>query len=322
MEIESGYLERVAPFEPPQTQAEAVNAIRELTDSAWVLAALIDVFRREARGSCNPDDLAARVLASAALFIADADGISPAPGLAELIRETGVAGIDAARSVLGQVAVVARGESLHEGWAKQDDQTLLAQGAASGGFVSAFMSRLLAQAPELRDRLEAPGARFLDVGIGVGAMACAIADAIPSLSIVGIDPFPRALRLAARRVAELRLEDRVSLRPCGVEDLDDEEAFDVAWLPAPFIPPPLFATGIERLFRALRSGGWILVGMGRLEGKSLSTDVSRWQTALIGGTPLTQDEAIAHLTRVGFVDGRKLESPPGSPVAVIARRTA
>ncbi|MGH9277307.1 MAG: SAM-dependent methyltransferase [Acidimicrobiales bacterium] len=312
----------MAPLEPPKSATEAANAITELNDTAWVLAALIDVFSREARPSCNRDDLAAQVLASAGLFVEDADGISPAPGLADLIRETGVAPVDGARSVLGQVAVVARGESLNEGWAEQADETLLAQGAASGRFVSAFLPRLFAQVPELHDRLKTPGARFLDVGVGVGAMACAIANAIPSLSIVGIDPFRRALRLAAQRVAELGLEDRVTLRRCGVEEVDDEEAFDLAWLPAPFIPPPLFATGVERLFRALRSGGWILVGMGRLEGKSLSTAVTRWQTALIGGTPLTQDEAIAHLTRVGFVDGRKLESSPGAPVAVIARRTA
>jgi hypothetical protein len=128
--------------------------------------------------------------------------------------------------------------------------------------------------------------------------------------------------LAAQTVAERGLDERVSLRLCGVEELDDVDAFDLAWIPAPFVPPPAFAAGLANLHRALRSGGWVLVGMGRLEGDDLSSAVTRWQTALIGGTPLTPQDAAALLTGAGFTDPVTLATPPGAPVLVAARRPA
>ncbi|HEV2760728.1 MAG TPA: hypothetical protein VGV86_14300, partial [Acidimicrobiales bacterium] len=81
-----------------------------------------------------------------------------------------------------------------------------------------------------------------------------------------------------------------------------------------------FTTGLARLHRALRPGGWIVVGMGRLEESGLSGDVTRWQTELIGGTPLTAGEARALLVQAGFADFVVLDTPPGTPLVVAARR--
>lgn len=160
--------------------------------------------------------------------------------------------------------MAARGGSLEGSWAQQDDETLLAQGRASGRGLSQGLPLLFAQVPGLEQRLRSSTARFLDVGVGVGAMACAVAEAIPSLFVVGIDPFERALEIASRHIAERGLDNRVTLRGCGVEDITDEDAFDLAWLPAPFIPSQAFTVGVFQVHRALRPGGWILVGMGRV----------------------------------------------------------
>lgn len=307
------------PFEPPATAEEATAAVTALSDATWVLAAIVDVLDRGVQATYGPDDLPARVLAASGLFEEEGGSFRPAPGVATLFAK-GAGLRDAARSVLGQVAAVAKGQSPDQGWAQQDDETLLAQGAASAGLVALLLPVLFRQLPEVEERLRSPGARFLDVGVGVGAMTCAIAAAVPSLSIVGVDPFARALRLASRLVAERGLEARVSLLASGVEDLEARDAFDVAWVPAPFVPPGAFTAGIANLARAVRPGGWILVGMGRLEKPGVSTEVTRWQTALIGGTPLTPGAAEALLADAGFSDVVVVETPPGAPVVVAARR--
>ncbi len=307
-------------FEPPETAQAAADVINALVDSAWVLAAAVDVLGCEAAPGKAIDDAPARVLAAAGLFAPGSGGLAPVPGMAALMAADGRAWIEAARSALGQVSAVATGRRLEDGWTSQDDETLIAQGAASGRLVPSMLAILFGELPKLEERVRTAGARMLDVGVGVGGMACALAEAIPSLSVVGIDPFERALRLASQQVAARGLEERVHLRMCSVEDVDDEEVFDVAWLPAPFLAPEVFKTGVSRVYQAVVPGGWILVGMGRLDGESVSTAVTRWQTELIGGTPLTPQEASSLLVQTGFTDVVVLDTPPGTPVVVAARR--
>ena len=302
------------------TADDASRAVTALTDAAWALAAVVEVIERGPQPSYAADDLPARVLAQVGLVIETDGGLVPTPGFADFVAQSGPIRAAAARSVMGQVASLLAGGNLAEGWTRQDDETLKAQGAASAGGIDFILAGLFAQLPGLEERLRAEGAAFLDVGAGVGAMACAWAEAIPTLTIVGVDPFERVHRMASELATARGLGDRVTFRLCGVEDLGDVDAFDLAWIPAPFVPPGPFRAGLATLHRAIRPDGWIVVGMGRLEGEDLSSAVTRWQTALIGGTPLTPAEAASLLTAAGFADPRTLATPPGAPVLVAARR--
>jgi hypothetical protein len=308
------------PFEKPMTASVAGEALTTLTDAAWVLAALVRTCVTDAR-SWPTSDTAAALLAAAGLFVRENDRYVPSPGIHALMDESS-ARFEAARSVIGQVAAVTRGESPGRGWADQDDETLVAQGEASGRFVDLMLPVVEQQVAGLRESLSRPGAALLDIGSGIGALACAFAEAFPSLSVVGVDPLDRARTLAERRAAERGVQHRVAFRAHGVENLDDEEAFDVAWVPAPFIPRLAFTAGVPALYRALRPAGWLLVGMGRVSEGDVSSAVTRWQTELIGGTPLTPDEADEILSAAGFIDVMPLTTPPGAPVVVVARRSA
>ena len=59
----------------------------------------------------------------------------------------------------------------------------------------------------------------------------------PTVRAVGLEPAQAPLALARRNVAGAGLEDRIELRGQRVEELADEEAFDVAWLPRASCPP-------------------------------------------------------------------------------------
>jgi SAM-dependent methyltransferase len=149
---------------------------------------------------------------------------------------------------------------------------------------------------------------LLDVGVGVAELACAFCQAVPGARVVGIDPLPRAIELAAATAASHGLAERVQLWCQGVEELTDEEAFDLAWLPLPFIPPASVREGLPRGLRALRPGGWLLLPAGTVE-PGASGAIADWQVHLFGGTLLSGRERTELLGAAGLHAGRA-EGPP------------
>ena len=81
---------------------------------------------------------------------------------------------------------------------------------------------------DLAGRVAAPGARMLDVGTGVAAMAVAFAQVFPQLQVVGIDVLDRALDLARRNIAASDVASRVTVRKQDVSGFSDDAGFDLA----------------------------------------------------------------------------------------------
>lgn len=204
-------------------------------------------------------------------------------------------------------------------WSEQDDEALLAQGRASAGAGAFIPERVLPQLPDSERLLTRP-VRLLDVGVGVAAMAVALCQHLPQLSIVGLDVLDRPLELARHHVEEAGLDERIELRRLDVADLDAADEFDLAWLPAPFIPRAALERGLTRVAAALRPDGWVLLGHGRLGDNDMDAVVTRFKTVAYGGTPLTDGEAEALLASIGLVDVHHLLTPPGAPALAVGRR--
>ncbi len=165
----------------------------------------------------------------------------------------------------------------------------------------------------------AQGGVFLDVGVGVAELACAFCEAVPQSRVVGLDPLPQAIELATRTVAAHGLGDRVELRHEGVEQLDDQAVFDLAWVPLPFIPSAVVGEGLVRVWRALKPGGWLLLPGSTME-PGADGDIARWQVHLAGGTLLAEDERARMLEGAGFTSPVRLDTPPGTPRILAVRR--
>src|SRR4029077_4004988 len=113
------------------------------------------------------------------------------------------------------------------GWTTTDPVILESIGRASMSMPGA----IVAGAPELANVTS-----FLDVGTGVGWLAVAATNVWPSANVVGIDVNDHVLERARANVASVGLEDRITLRKQSVAELDDVDAYDLAWVPTFFIP--------------------------------------------------------------------------------------
>jgi hypothetical protein len=74
------------------------------------------------------------------------------------------------------------------------------------------------------------------------------------------------------------LRERVELRLQAVEELNDTDRFDLAWLPSPFIASQVIATAVDRMHAALHPGGWIVVAARPFDEELLASAVTRWKT--------------------------------------------
>lgn len=187
------------------------------------------------------------------------------------------------------------------------------------GFPDALARMIAPQLDGLSASLESKGAAFLDVGVGVGLLSLAVAKRFPALRVVGVDTYAPSLALARKNVAAAGLSDRIELREQAAETLPDEEAFDLAWIPAPFVTPAALPPLVERVQRALKPGGWLLfVTMKPSEG--LGGAVAAFRVARFGGGILSQDEVTDLLAKARLADIRVLPGPPRDFKMLVAAR--
>ena len=206
-------------------------------------------------------------------------------------------------------------------WLGQPDATLLAQGRASGHAARLAARHVLADLDGLTERLGRPGAAILDVGTGVAALAAALAEQFPAAIVTGLDVSERVLGLAHTELAGHLAADRVRLRMQDVATLDEREAYDLAWIPAPFVAPAALAAGVAAVAAALRPGGWLLLGHAALPAdQPLDAAVARLITAAWNGTALTTAEAEQLLTDAGLTEVTTSAAVPGAPAMTAGRR--
>jgi len=286
--------------------------IQSWDESAWSLAALA----LAARGDGPPG------LAAAAWELLGAAGLTGAPG-----QPPRGLGTSTPRQIASQAAAPLHQASAllsgtGNGWSAQSDEALLAQGTASAQAARPFAEFLLPGMGDLAGRLAAPGARMLDVGTGVAALAVGFAEAFPQLHVVGIDILGRALDLARRTLAASDVAARVTVRRQDVAGFADDAGFDLAFLPAPFIAQPALRRGVPRVAAALRTGGWLMVAHGRFGGTPVQDALTRLKTIAYGGTPL-DEAASCHLLRsAGLTSVRPVPTPAGAPAITIGQKPA
>ena len=168
-----------------------------------------------------------------------------------------------------------------EGWTYSDPGILQAQGRSSR-LVTRLLTDYASKDRELARTLSGRSA-FLDVGSGVGWISLSMAQQWPNLRATGIDILDPALELARQNLDETGLAGRVTFRKQNVVELADTEAFDLAFIPAVFIPEEILAEGLYALRLALKPGGWLFVAAYRIPEDPKLAVLNDLRTTLSGG---------------------------------------
>ncbi|MFD6529386.1 class I SAM-dependent methyltransferase [Streptomyces sp. NPDC060184] len=298
-----------------------------LESATWALAALIATLNDVATKppaevlAANPQ----RTAVLEAVGLIHRDGGVPAlhPSYRYPDGPTNHSAAQARLSSLRQAVEAAAGDQGRTGgWADQDDEVLRNQGRASAGTGRAIAGKVIPALPGLAERLDVQGSRVLDVGTGIAALALALAEALPRAKIVGVDVMERVLAMAREELADAGTEavGRVTLRHADVADLEEPGAYDMIWLPAPFLAEAALTQALPRLIEALKPGAWIIVGTNPAASDPLRQAVAGWHAVRNGGNAYDADRMTNALLAHGLQDERKFPTVPGGPVLVAARR--
>ena len=265
------------------------------------------------------------VLVALGLVHRDGQLFVAVPGLAPLLapdaREVVLAQLRSTDLQSRQLIDTARRGRLVPGWQHTDPMLLEAQGRSGQGAMPA-MIQAIRQNPELAARLDQPSASFLDVGVGVGVIAIELCRAFPALRVVGLEPAAAPLAQARANVAAAGLADRIELRQQGVEDLQDVEAFDLAYVAQVFIPDGVFEVGLARVWRALRPGGWLNMPAISAPGADLEAAQARLRNILWGGGVRLPEQVAERLRAGGFTGVQVVPTLGGTFRAIVAQRPA
>jgi SAM-dependent methyltransferase len=198
------------------------------------------------------------------------------------------------------------------GWTFTDPAILQGWGRGSAVVPGA----LAAAVPELA------GVRsFLDVGSGIGLLAVAAAGVWPQATVVGIDVWGPSLEAAAANVRAAGLGDRITIRDQDVAALDDADAYDCAWFPTFFVTEPVLEAAMPRLYRALRPGGWLVLGRMASPPDPLAQAVTTLRLIRGGGADFDAKRLVAALEAVGCTAVRVVPRQGPAPMEyVIGRR--
>ncbi len=207
------------------------------------------------------------------------------------------------------------------GWSF-DDPTILQTTSRASTSVADVLAAVAPLLGTLARRLDQPGGAFLDIGTGAGWLAIAAARHWPNANVCGIDIHQPALALATSSVQEAGLEQRIELRDQDVRDLPDVDAFDLVWLPGPFLPEGLVPATLDVCHRALRPNGWLAFGIYGGPDMPIAHQLADLRTIRSGGHPWTADEASAQLVGHGFDTVHEVTRTWHAPVRLIVGSVA
>jgi precorrin-6B methylase 2 len=205
-------------------------------------------------------------------------------------------------------------------WSPKDVTLLQAAGDVSVGLAHAIERAIAPKLDGLMNRLAQPGGAFLDVGAGVASLSLQMARQWPQLRVLGLEPWTPALELGQRNVAAAGFAQRIELRQQTAQELQEVDAFDLAWIPGLFVSEAAFAPAVAQVHGALRPGGWLLLALARPGDEPLASAITRFRAAAFGGAARDPATVRDLLAATGFTEIVDIPGPASSVTQLMAAR--
>jgi 2-polyprenyl-3-methyl-5-hydroxy-6-metoxy-1,4-benzoquinol methylase len=284
---------------------ELLALSQRLLTQAESLAALVARLKLDAAGERGDPEVAAQL-----------DRVIHVIGAAELCasldeRER-MTVIGHATTMLRQAMELIEDPLRPGGWFYTDPQIIQGQGASS-----TVVAQLIAGAG-----IGTPDARILDIGTGVGALAVAFCRTFPNSTVVGIDPWELSLELARQNVAAAGFDSRITLRRTRIEAFEDDDGFDLVWMPVIFLSRAVLKDAVQRAVGAMRPGAEIVLGRYTGSDDPLVGALGDLRTIRSGGTLLGPADTRGLLEEAGLVDVREVERTWPAPLGLTVGRRA
>lgn len=175
----------------------------------------------------------------------------------------------------------------------------------------------LERVPGLAERL-AGGGRVLELASGAGVGLERLARAFPAVELVGVDGDQYSLDLARKHVDAAGIGDRVELVRSPLEELDEEERFDLAFISISMHECRDIERTTANVHRALKPGGLFVIsdfpfpetteGLRSVPGRVMSG--IQFFEAMIDDQLLPTSAYLELLERHGFSDVASFELTP------------
>ena len=173
----------------------------------------------------------------------------------------------------------------------------------------AFLFMVFPKNDHLKQLLD-KGVKQLDIGCGNGNLITQFAQAFPNSTFAGVNPDTYGIEEAEKLIAQMGLEDRVSVKNIGGEAIDDIDEYDLVSMVVTLheLPPEVRPKVVEKAYLALKPGGTLMIldfpYPSQLEDfRNPLYDMGifdQFYETVIGTVHLTTDEQTDLLTSVGF----------------------
>jgi precorrin-6B methylase 2 len=198
------------------------------------------------------------------------------------------------------------------GWSFTEPEILQSMGRAAFRLGDSIFREVVPSLGDLASRLQKPSAKFLDVGTGMGGIAIVACSFLPNLHAVGLEPQDAPLTEARQNITTVGLADQIELRKERVEDMTDQDMFDLVYFPQAFMSDDVVKLGLQNIWKALRPSGWLIVQTIAVPGMELPAALSRLRDTLMGGDARVPSQVEAMLSDAGFTS---ISTIPSSIVA-------
>lgn len=292
---------------------ELMALTQQLNVTTETLAALAAELRVQSEG-LKPHPEVKRLLRS----ITDRAGAGQLSGVSD---EQRLAAVGIIRAFFKQAADLIERPDADLAWTHDDPVVLQSQGRASM-IVAALIRKIGLSLEGFDARMASGEAAFLDIGTGVAWLAIAMMRTYPKLRVVGIDTWGAALALARQNVREASLGHAIELRREDATAIEDVDAYDLAWVPGPFLPRDIVPDVVTRTHRAMRRHGWIVFGLYASPDEALAQELLQLRVLRSGGYPWQAADAEAMLKEQGFINVHTPERTWQAPMVFVLGQRA